>query len=277
MERIASANDPRVARFVNTTDPHRVESTTHFLVESENVVTRFLASDFACETVLCAEHKVDRIAPLLKPETELLVADRALVNEIVGFKFHSGVMAIGRRKPPLTIDSLLAADEAPPHPGPLPRGRGDQTTLLILPEITDAANIGALIRTAAAFGCDGIVLGEQCRDPFIRQTIRVSMGTIFFIPLVQSTDIRADLRVLREKHGVELWATVLDDEAVSLERAERGKRIGLLLGNEGPGLEANIVKLCDRKVTIPMRRGTDSLNVGASCAVFLYHFTRDAS
>ena len=94
------------------------------------------------------------------------------------------------------------------------------------------------------------------------------------IPLVQSTDLRADLAALRQKHGVELWATVLDDEAVSLDQARRGQRVGLLLGNEGPGLDPDIVRLCDRKVTIPMRRGTDSLNVGASCAVFLYHFTQ---
>lgn len=263
--RIRSVDDPRVARFVNTTDPHRVESTTHFLVESENVVVRFLASDFECEQVLCAEHKVERIAPLLKPDTELLIADRRLVNEIVGFKFHSGVMAIGRRKAEGRIDELFRGKSA-----------NDDVTLLVLPEITDAANIGAMIRTAAAFGCDGVILGERCRDPFIRQTIRVSMGTIFFIPIIRSNDIRADLVALHERHGVELWATVLDDDAQLLYQAQRSHRLGLLLGNEGPGLERDVVELCQRKVTIPMRRGTDSLNVGASCAVFLYHFTTPA-
>jgi tRNA G18 (ribose-2'-O)-methylase SpoU len=145
---------------------------------------------------------------------------------------------------------------------------------VILPDISTVENIGALVRLSAGFGADAIVLGQHCHDPWWRQSIRVSMGTIFTLPVVQSDDLLRDLRRLREEWGVELAATVLDQSTEPLERATRPNKFGLLFGGEAQGLTPEVLAACDRKVTIPMHHGTDSLNVAVAAGIFLYHFTR---
>ena len=107
------------------------------------------------------------------------------------------------------------------------------------------------------------------------QARRVSMGTVFTLPLLQSDDLLRDLRLLREQWGVQLAATVLDPDAEPLANAKRPAKFALLLGGEAQGLEPQWVQACDRRLTIPMQRGTDSLNVAVAAGIFLYHFTRD--
>ena len=106
-------------------------------------------------------------------------------------------------------------------------------------------------------------------------SIRVSMGTIFSMPLVRSANLLRDLKELGERWGVERIATVLSDGAEPLARAGRPARIALLFGNEAQGLDEKLVGACDRRVTIPMKLGTDSLNVSIAAALFLYHFTQE--
>jgi tRNA G18 (ribose-2'-O)-methylase SpoU len=106
-------------------------------------------------------------------------------------------------------------------------------------------------------------------------SIRVSMGTIFSLPIVRSEDLPAELVKLRQQHGYDLVATVLDGTAEVLDRAARSFRQGILFGNEATGLEPDVVNACNRRVSLPMSRGTDSLNVAVAAGVFLYHFTRE--
>jgi len=186
------------------------------------------------------------------------------MNEILGLKFHSGVLACARRKPAQVLDDVVPKDR-------------DRLTLVICPDISNVENIGSLIRLAAGFGADAMILGERSHDPFWRQSVRVSMGTIFRLPLLQTDHLARDLRRLREEWGVEMVATVLDPSAEPLERAKRGQKLGILFGGEAQGLERQWTDACDRKVTIPMHHGTDSLNVAVAAGVFLYHFTSAAS
>ena len=101
------------------------------------------------------------------------------------------------------------------------------------------------------------------------------MGTIFSLPLVRSTDLLADLRRLREGGGFELGAAVVGESAERLAGARRTDRLAMLFGNEAQGLGDEYVATCQRRVTIPMKLGTDSLYVAVAAAVFLYHFTRE--
>ena len=156
----------------------------------------------------------------------------------------------------------------------VPKGK-ERLTLVICPEITNVENIGSMVRIAAAFGADAMILGERCHDPFWRQSIRVSMGTIFSLPLYQARDLMADLRRLKLEWGVELAATVLDAGAERLGEARRPGKFGLLIGSEPQGLGEEWVAACERKITIPMHWGTDSLNVAVATGIFLYHFTRE--
>jgi tRNA G18 (ribose-2'-O)-methylase SpoU len=162
--------------------------------------------------------------------------------------------------------------------------RATPLTLVICPEVINTENMGALIRVSSAFGADAMIVGERSCDPYFRRSVRVSMGTIFRLPIVRSDDLLRDLYRLREEWGVTLAATVLDETATPLDRARRPgavnpavpDRLGLLFGSESQGLHQRWITACDQLIIIPMKLGTDSLNVSVAAAVCLYHFTRAA-
>jgi tRNA G18 (ribose-2'-O)-methylase SpoU len=242
---ISSLDDPRVAPYRNLKDRELDRRGELFLAEGEYVVRRMLASDYPAESVLVADHRLPAIVDAVPLGVPLYVAPPSIVKQIVGFNFHTGIMACGRRKPAMSLDEVI------------PKNKQD-LLLVICGQIANVENVGTLIRLSAGFGADAIVLGELCHDPFWRQSIRVSMGTIFKMPIVTSRDLVADIARLRNEWGVEVAATVLAPA----------------FGNEAHGLTEAEVAACDRKVTIPMSLGTDSLNVGIAAGIFLYHFTQ---
>jgi tRNA G18 (ribose-2'-O)-methylase SpoU len=264
VQTVDSLDDPRVALYRNLKDRELERRGRHFIAEGEHIVRRLLDSDFPVESVLLAERRAGEIAPIVPAHVPVYIVTQELMNQILGLRFHSGVMACGRRKPRATIDQIVPKDR-------------DRLTLVVCPDISNVENIGALVRLSAGFGADALILGERCHDPFWRQSVRVSMGTIFTLPLVQSDDLLRDLRRLRGEWGVERIATVLDPSAEPLERSRRGPKVALLFGGEAQGLERAIVDACDRRVTIPMHHGTDSLNVAVAAGICLYHFTRAES
>lgn len=264
LDPVPTLDDPRVAPYRNLKDRELAREGGRFIAEGEQVVRRLLASDYPVESVLLSRRRAAEISALVPQDVPAYVVDDPLVHSIVGFKFHSGVMAVGRRKPPASLDAVME------HTTRRPR-----VTLVVLPEIANTENMGSLIRISAAFGADAVLLGERCCDPFWRQSIRVSMGAIFSLPLARSDDVLADLGRLRKAWGVELAAAVVGEGAQPLASATRGPRLGLLFGNEAQGLSDAHVRACDRRVTIPMHLGTDSLNVAVAAGVFLYHFTRE--
>jgi tRNA G18 (ribose-2'-O)-methylase SpoU len=260
---IASLDDPRVAAYRNLKDRELAREGGRFIAEGEYVVRRLLASDFPTESVLLSERRVEEIAPLAPPDVPVYVASDEVMHQVIGFKFHSGVIACGRRKSNPSLEKVL--------------DRFGPVTLMILPETANAENLGALVRIAAGFGANGLVLGERSCDPFWRQSIRVSMGTVFTLPIVRSEDLRRDLVRLREEFGLELMATVLDADAEPLGEVRRGERIGVLFGNEAQGLGRVWVEVCDRRITIPMKLGTDSLNVAVAAGVVMWELSRQTS
>jgi tRNA G18 (ribose-2'-O)-methylase SpoU len=257
---ITSLDDPRISHYRDVKDRElAVMSNDLFMVESEQLVRRLLASSFEVESVLVTEKRADEIAPLVPPNVPIYVAASEVVNQIIGFKFHSGTMAVGRRGRSPTLDEVIADKQ--------------RFVIVVCPEIANTENVGSMIRIAAAFGADAMLIGERSCDPFFRQSVRVSMGAVFKLPIVRSTNIVADLKSLQAR-GVELIATVLDESAQALGDVTPPARMAILFGNEAQGLAPEHIALCDRRVTIPMKLGTDSLNVAVAAGVFLYHFTR---
>lgn len=257
---IDTLDDPRIACYRNLKDRELARLDGRFVAEGELVVRRLLVSDFPTESVLAFDRLAEELGPLLPGGVPLFVAPAAVLDQIIGYRFHAGALAVGRRKPSPRLEDLAAAWQGP-------------ATLVVLPELISTENLGAILRISAAFGVSGVILGPRCCDAFYRQAVRVSMGAVFSIPLVRSVDLAADLAMLHDRWGVERLATVLDDSAEPLHAAGRPQRIALLLGNEAQGLSAEEIALCDRRVTIPMKLGTDSLNVSVAAGVFLYHFT----
>lgn len=266
VEQVDSLDDPRVALYRNLKDRELAASGDRFIAEGEHLVRRLLASDFPVDSVMLAQRMVAEIAPLVPPAVPVYAVSDSRVHEIIGYRFHSGVIAVGLRKPSTSIDEAMAS--ATSH-------NINRTCLLVVcPEIINADNLGSIMRLCAGFGADALVLGERCCDPFWRRCVRVSMGAAFTLPIVRSSDIAADMKTLRDHWNVELMATVLDEQAEPLEGVARPPRVAVVLGSEPQGLDRRHIAICNRKVTIPMHRGTDSLNVATAAAVFLYHFSR---
>jgi tRNA G18 (ribose-2'-O)-methylase SpoU len=252
---VSSLDDPRIApyRAIRGRDP--VEAGV-FIVESEMLALRLLGSRFETVSLFCAQRWAARLAEQAPPEVPIYVVSEERMNEVLGFNFHRGVMACGRRPLPgdLSIDRLLPA-----------------RTLIVCPHITQNENLGLILRAAAGLGADGLLLSDRGADPFSRQATRVSTGASFMFPIAVSSDILADLRRLKEREGMRLVATLLSPDAVELHTFDRPERVALLVGNEFEGLPPDIIALCDHRVTIPMHRGIDSLNVAMATGIVLHH------
>jgi tRNA G18 (ribose-2'-O)-methylase SpoU len=230
-----------------------------FIAEGENVVRRLLRSNIPAESVFVASRKLESIAPLAKPETPVYSASDDVIEKIIGFEFHSGVLACGIRPPSPTLQNVL-----PKNPAPL--------LAVVCQEITNLENMGALIRISAAFGANALILGERCCDPYYRMSIRVSMGTIFSMPIVQAENLLNDLREMSEMN-IETFAAVLSPDAEPLYTVRPPARLAIAFGSEAHGLDEQTISLCRRQVAIPMQLRTDSLNVATAAAVILYHMT----
>lgn len=249
-------------------DPYRQLKQTNatrraglFVCEGEKLLDRLLASRYEVHSVLLSASWIEQIAPRLEEGVPVLVTPDEWIDRLVGFNFHRGVLACGKRGAGATLEEVASGD------GPL--------TLVVCPRVNDPENLGALVRIAHAFGVNAVVLGKSCVDPLSRRVLRVSMGSALRLPLVWTDDIDAALERLHRQFNVELWASVLDADAQPLEHARRPPRLALLLGSEGHGLERRHVERCQRRVTIAMQPQVDSLNVAVAAGISLYCLTRD--
>jgi tRNA G18 (ribose-2'-O)-methylase SpoU len=258
---IDSLGDQRIAHYRSLKHPNRLIRKSLFIVEGEKLAGRLLKSDYEVESILLSD-RYDPQGRIGIPEhIPVYIVDHELIEEMIGFPFHRGVLACGWRKPLPSLREIVAT-------------LGTSWTAVVCPVVHDPENIGQILRLSAAFGVDFVLVGPSCPDLFSRRVLRVSMGSVLSQRVIQSRDLHADLCWLREQVDFEGVATVLDDAAESLEESRRAKRTALFFGTEGEGLEDEWLGYCSRRVTIPMQAGTDSLNVASAAAIFLYHYTR---
>ena len=231
-----------------------------FVVEGQHLVTRLVASRYEVESVLLdAEHRCPMCRELAS-QIDCYIASKDLVEQLVGFRFHRGVLACGKRRPGVALGNLATVDA-----GPL--------RLVVCAQVSDGENLGALIRSAAAFGVHALVVTRGCADPFARRVTRVAMGANLQLPLVECDDPGDLLEQLGQRYRVWRYAAVLDCGARALVDVEPPDRWALVFGNEGDGLSSAIRRVCDQDVTIGMAAGIDSLNVAVAGGIFLYHLT----
>ena len=267
VQQIANLADPRIAVYRDLKDRELVARDGLFIAEGAYAVQRMLAAGIETHSLLLAHRRVEEFVALVPDDVPLYVLPNELIHHVVGFKFHSGVIACGRRPANKTLDSVLADDTQAQGPD----------TIVVCPQVINHENVGAMLRVAAAFGAKAMVLGPESCDPYWRRAIRVSMGAVFTLPVVNSNDLQRDLERLKEQWTYQLAAAVTDPDAGPLAHAVRPgdpDRLALLFGSESHGLDDQWVQMCDRRITIPMQLGTDSLNIAVAAAVFLYHFTR---
>lgn len=233
-----------------------------FIAESEHLVRRLLASDIETDSVLVQARRAEEIAGLAPPDCPIYAASDPVIDAVLGFKFHSGMIAVGRRPLNPGLESVV--------------GRAGRVTLAVCPEIHNTENLGALIRIAGSMGVHAMLIGQRSCDPFFRRVVRVSMGAVFTLPIVRSLNLRADLTTLRQQWNVEVIATVVDDPTAEVLGSDttRADRCAILFGSESQGLERYWLEVSDRRLTIPMHLGNDSLNVAVAAGIFLWHLAR---
>ncbi|SFU22167.1 RNA methyltransferase [Mesorhizobium sp. YR577] len=259
--RIDDPADPRVAPYMDIRERDLAGRQGRFVAEGKVVLNvLFSARRFEAESVLLLENRLAGMTETLKSapaEVPVYVASGDVLDGIAGFHMHRGVLAIGRKRPPETIETLLEA---------LP----ERALVVVLVGIANHDNIGAIFRNAAAFGADAILLDETCCDPLYRKAIRVSVGAALKVPFAVASETGSLVDTLG-KHGFEQIA-LSPQGTVDCRDMERPQRLALWFGTEGEGLPEALMRRL-KTVKIAMAGGFDSLNVAAASAITLHHFT----
>lgn len=233
-----------------------------FIAEGPLLVERLLQSSHRCHSLLVEHRYAEQFSKLTPPDVPILVAEHAIVEQLVGFNFHRGVLACGYRKPTVSL--------------PLQAEIHLNETWLGLFAVNDPENVGGMLRTAAGLGIRRVLIGPGTADPYSRRALRVSMGNSLFLEITHVTQVEQTMLGLKSL-GVELVATSLSPDSISLKEASRFGPVLLLMGNERHGLSRELIELSDRSVRIDMCLGTDSLNVCVAAGITMHHFCRMAS
>lgn len=260
---IDDPDDPRMAVYRSLKATNATRGLGQFVVEGERLVDRLLASRFPTVSVLlCGRHE-GRLATAIPDDVPVYVAPDTMVDAIVGFPFHRGVLGCGLRRTWPSPDELIAAGEP-----------GRAMLLVICPKLSNPENLGTLARIGDVFGVDAILAGPECPDPLSRRVLRVSMGTALRLPVIVADRLENVASRLAEAHGFELVAAVADPAAESFDAAPRPRRLALVLGDEHEGIDTDWLSRCHRAVTIPMRTGASSLNVAVAAGILIHHYSR---
>ncbi len=233
-----------------------------FMAEGELVVDELIRSPHGVVSILVASDRVDGLEPLLSrlpSETPIYVGSTSVLEGLLGFRMHRGLLACGRAKPCLTERDLL------------------QTTQILIAaeDLANHDNVGGIFRCVRALGGRnaGVLLSNRCCDPFYRRALRVSIGHALHVPWAWADDWPGCLDRAREAGFAVLALTPgpqtvnLDDFAASLRP---GSRVCLLAGAEGPGLTEAAMNRATARVRIPMDAAVDSLNVTVAVALSLH-------
>ena len=234
-----------------------------FVAEGEKVVRRLLESKFSVVSVLLPEKWRQELAPLLESRPEhihVFVAEKALLETLTGFSMYQGLLAVGKVPVMPTLAEVIT--------------RSPQPRLLVAADgLSSAENLGALVRNCAAFSAQALIVGETCSSPFLRRAVRSSMGTVFQMPIVETTSLVQALRDLREL-GIRCIAAHPHADGRTLSQASFTGDCCIVFGSEGYGISPDVLAACDDAAAIPMPATVDSLNVGSAAAAFLYEANR---
>jgi tRNA G18 (ribose-2'-O)-methylase SpoU len=251
--------DPRLADYRDLRDVQLRQSLEAeqglFLAEGEKVVRRAVEGGYAARSFLMAPRWLDGLADVLEAsDAPCYVVSDALAEQVTGFHVHRGALASLHRRALPSLDEVLEGAR----------------TVVVLEDVVDHTNVGAILRSAAALGVDAALLAPRCADPLYRRSVKVAMGAVFSLPWTRLPDWYDALPDLGAR-GFTTVALTLGDDASPIEDALAGlDRVALVLGSEGHGLSERWQSTADRRAVIPMAAGIDSLNVAAASAVAFY-------
>ena len=254
---ITDLNHPALAPYFRLTEAQlrnkRNPAEGIFIAESHKVIGHALDSGCAPLSFLMERRQIEGISGTLLercPDTPVYTADRETLCKLTGYELTRGCLCAMHRPAPIPVEEAVK----------------NAHRIAVLDGIADAANVGAILRSAAALHMDAILLSPTCCDPLHRRAVRVSMGTVFQLPWARlDKNWPEQLRAL----GIKTAALALTDRSVSVDDPQLAAEpcLALILGSEGDGLSQSVIDACDYTVLIPMSHGVDSLNVAAAAAV----------
>jgi tRNA G18 (ribose-2'-O)-methylase SpoU len=256
---IDDPSDPRIAPYRAVRERDVVGRERGFIAEGE-VVLRVLGRSrlHRARSLLIAENRIARLAEEITPfegRAPVYAASQAVMDAVVGFHIHRGVLALGERG-------------AEPAAADLLRGLPPRAVVLALFGVSNHDNIGGIFRNAAAFGVSAVLLDGACCDPLYRKAIRVSVGGVLVVPFTWFPPGDDPLALLEDAGFTPL--ALSPGGQIPLSRLARPPRPALLLGAEGHGLPADLLGRA-MNVSIPMAAGFDSLNVAVTSGIVLHH------
>jgi tRNA G18 (ribose-2'-O)-methylase SpoU len=230
-----------------------------FVAEGAHALQRLLASGRRLRSVLVDPVRLEALAgDLAGLAAPVLVADQPTLLAVAGFPVHRGVLA--------------AADRwALPDPAEVLAGA---ERVAVLEDINDHENLGVIFRSAGSLGVDAVLLSPRCCDPLYRRSVRVSMGHVLAVPWTRLEPWPEAIGVVAGAgFSLVAFTPAADAEPLTGWRPSPGERVAALLGAEGPGLSPAALAAAHRRLTIPMRRPGDSLNVGSAAAIAFFAVT----
>ena len=254
MIQIDRADDPRLVPYRHVGDPAWLRERDLFVAEGRLVVARLIASGYTVESVLVTPAAQAAFGSTLLDASTVYVAPQSIVNEITGFKFHRGCLALATRLPPRQVHEF-----------------GSARRLVILEGVNNPDNVGGVCRSGAALGIDGVLLGPGTGDPLYRKALRTSMGAALWLPFAHVEPWPDALRSIRDL-GFVIAAlspsgTVMLDDFVA--KIPVDSRIAVIAGAEGSGLSGAALAAADTVVRIPVHPRSDSLNVVVAVSIAL--------
>jgi tRNA G18 (ribose-2'-O)-methylase SpoU len=260
--------DPRLADYVRLRDVNLRKSleAEHglFMAEGEKVIRRAILAGYPVRSLLMTRRWVASLSDVLG-DAPVYVVDDEVAEAVTGFVVHRGALAAMARRVLPSVASVIGA-------------AAHARRILVLEDLVDHGNVGAIFRCAAALGVDAVILSPRCADPLYRRSVKVSMGAVFAVPYARMGNWREGLRELRAA-GFSLLALTPDQAAIPISKVPLGERVALMLGAEGDGLSARWLDEADHPVCIPMSAaamdlGVDSLNVVAAAAIACHDLMR---
>jgi tRNA G18 (ribose-2'-O)-methylase SpoU len=234
-----------------------------FVAEGEKVVRRLIESKFQIISLLLPAKWLEQLASMIESRPEhitVYVAEKKLLESLTGFSMYQGLLAVGRIPAALSLENMIAQSSRP-------------YLLLATDGLSSAENLGALVRNCAAFRVHAVIVGETCVSPYMRRAVRSSMGSIFRMPIHESSNLVNALKQLKQRN-VRCIAAHPRAQGHTLPRADFRSDCCLVFGSEGYGISDAVLEECTESVAIPMPPDFDSLNVGSAAAAFLYEVNR---
>ena len=286
--RIDDPRDPRLDDFRNLNASDKKSGEQLIIAEGTLVVPRLLASPYPTRAVVGFPGKLRAIEEELSCSLSgddatfsVFEVSREVLKEVAGFDMHRGLVASADRLPTSAATGAAGTSAVEAVLDRLEENPEASGVIAVLEGVGDHENIGSIFRNAAGLNVDAVLFGAATADPLYRRSVRVSMGHVLRLPWARfpgtTTTWQRDLELL-QRRGYEVVAlTPAGDvtlrEATGAARG-RGKKVAVMVGAEGPGLTEHAMRAADVRASIPMARGTDSLNVATAAAIAFYEAVR---